>query len=89
MNITKNGDYQLTPKNTRFSSGAVYLSGTLGSATVVVNRLVKGTPTPLTSGTLSINEQYVIDHGQMAEIIAVVTGATGSTDFDLEYNGIK
>lgn len=89
MNITKDGNYQLTPKNTRFSAGAVYMSGALGTASVVVNHLVDGTPEPLTSGTLAIDEQYEIKHGQMAELVAVVTGSNGSTDFDINYNGIQ
>jgi len=87
MNITANGNYTLTPKNHRFSSGTVYVSGDLGAATVVLNVLNNGELTPLTSGTLEIDEQYQVNHGKIAEIVAVITDSDGSTDFVLSYNG--
>ena len=89
MNITSDGNYRINQKNGRFSSGIVYTSGAFGAATVVLNNSVNDALTPLTSGALSTNAQYKVDHGQMADLIAVVSSSNGSTDFNIEYNGMS
>ena len=88
MNITANGTYNVTPTNHRFSSGTVFSSGDLDTATATFSyKSPGGTVTALNAGTLVIGTEHEIKHGQLADIKLVVTGSTASTDFDIDYHG--
>lgn len=87
MIITADGTFKIV-RATRGASGnssIIYLSGTLGGATVQLAYLDSlDNHSLLTNGTLSPGEQYIVEHGSNNAVYALVTGATGTTNLALD-----
>jgi hypothetical protein len=82
MLITKNGNYKLTQQTQiKAVSSVVYVSGTLGPATVAITYLDDlGNFVPLTDGTVTAAGQYAIDHGYPMQLFLSVSGADVTTN---------
>ncbi len=91
MILTEDGSYKLRDKkrSKTFSRTAVYVSGTMGTATATLSYYnSSGTAIPLEDGTLEINKQYLIHDGVDKDIHIVVATADGSTAIDVETHGV-
>ena len=92
MNITADGTYDVTdefnaPHN---NEGVIYIDGTFGTGTVVLNYVSPtGVATAFTGATLTAGQSTHVVHGRGAKLQIVVTGALVSADFNLNYHGIK
>lgn len=89
MNITSDGTYPLTPENHRFSSGVVFVTGTLSTAIATISYSNNGILSPITDGILTDDSQYDIKHGKLAVLVLVVSGSGGSTNFNVNYHGAE
>jgi hypothetical protein len=90
MNITEDGTHELfsLPDN-NYSAGIVYIAGTsLGTATAILNFAdASGNLSPYENGELTLDSQNRVEHGRDAQVVLVVAGANGSTDFNVFYKG--
>ena len=68
-------------------ASAVFITGVLSTATAEINYDNNGTLSPITDGLVSSGQQYDIKHGVASVLKLVVTGADGSTNFDINYHG--
>jgi hypothetical protein len=81
--ITTDGNYEL---NTSFKPNktVIYVSGTIGAATVVVTyKNQAGTYLPLSNANITVGEQYEVTHGANQDIFLTVTGSDGATSIDI------
>ena len=85
MNIKINGNYSLMEQVPHKASDVIlFVSGTLGAATVTVTYLDEaGLYIPLIDGSLTAGSQYEIRRAFGADYYATVAGADGSTDINL------
>ena len=82
MLITTDGNFKLT-QQTQINaiSSVVYVSGTLGAATVAITYLDdQGNFIPLTDGTVTAAGQYAVDHGYPMQLFLSVSGADETTN---------
>jgi hypothetical protein len=89
MNITEDDEYNLTTAGSNYSLGVVYVSGTFGAASVIINHKDSNDVlTPLNDGDILTEGQYKIEHGKSAVLVIVVTNADETTDLNIEYKGM-
>ena len=86
--LTDNGNYHIN-RGFRDAKSAVYVSGTLGTATATLTyKNQAGLYIPFTDGLLVINDQLPVDHGVGVNIYVTVANADGTTAIDIMCAGV-
>lgn len=92
QNVTANGNFKLQPDSPglQHTKGRVYISGTIGTATLsITHKDAGGAYKALTGLTPTVDNDYLIEHGDMKAIYLTVSGVTTGTDLHIEYAGIR
>ena len=90
MNITIDGDYQLTNAViNNYSFASIYISGVFNGATLEFkykdeNEVMQS----LQNGIVIEPEQFNINHGKRVDVFVTASNSGGSTNLNIEYKGM-